>query len=878
MERRDMRTRGTSMIGRTVSHYQIIEKLGEGGMGEVFKARDTRLGRTVALKFLPPMLTGDPKAKQRFIQEAQAASILDDPNICTIFEVDETQDGRMFICMAYYQGKTLKEKIAEGALEIAQAVDLAIQTAQGLAKAHAQGIIHRDIKPGNILITNDGLAKIVDFGLAKIAGQLKLTATGRTMGTVAYMSPEQVRGEEVGAVSDIWALGVILYEMTVGELPFKGEYDAAMMYAIINEEPDSLAGLRAGVPTELEQVVRKALAKNPSERYKTINDMLADLNSLKRKLESAETPVAPAWKFKGSDRKWWIASAVAAIVIVALVFAWQFAKKERSRQSIFLGQPWQVTSGDAWNGEPALSPDGTRIAFTSDESGNRDIFIIGIQGGNPIRLTDDPASDSDPAWFPDSTALAFVSERGGSTNIWKIGQMGGGATLMLPGAYDPAISPDGQRTAFSIPDSKGYSRIAVAPLDTPSQLKLLTGDSDGLWNHRHPAWSPDGKSICYTAHDSLWIVSSSGRKSARRLTSSGEGDFEPTWSSDGRFVYFSSGREGTLALWRIAAKGGVPERSTMGSGSEISPSICRDGSRLVYATRTIRNPMLIRDLDSGLETVLPGLRDSCLACLAPDGSRVVYATDRGEKNYNLWVQHLERGKPVGQPLRLTEELGYAACPTFSPDGKWIAYYRIIGEQRDIYTIPASGGKPIRFTDDPANDIQPAWAPDGALLAYVSDSGGASRIWVAPVRDGKPTAPARCLTDGNVIALAPSWSMDGTRIAFVGCIKDSCEVEIVPVDGSTSARQVTNGANASLVRWEPATGAILVCGTWGEDRNSLRRVFPENRIALPLTPPVVFGSLKFLATFDVSLDGHLFLFSHEDVKGNIWALSADKRIF
>ena len=866
------------MIGKTVSHYQIIEKLGEGGMGEVFKARDIRLGRTVALKFLPPMLSDDPKAKQRFIQEAQAASMLDDPNICTIFEVDEAEDGRMFICMAYYPGKTLKEKIAEGELAIAQAVELAIQVAQGLAKAHSQGIIHRDIKPANILITSDGLAKIVDFGLAKIAGQLKLTATGRTAGTIAYMSPEQLRGEEVGPSSDIWSLGVILFEMTAGELPFNGEYDAAVMYAIMNEEPGSMAGLRAGVPPELEQVVRKALAKNRADRYQTINDLLADLNSLKRKLESAETPAAPAWKFNGSHRRWRIASAGAAIVIAALIFVWQSAKKGISGQSGLLGQPWQVTSGDAWNGEPALSPDGTRIAYTSDEPGNKDIFIIGVQGGNPIRLTDDPASDSYPAWFPDSTALAFVSDRGGTTNIWKIGQLGGGATLLLPGAYDPAISPDGRRIAFSIPGSKGYGRIGAAQLDNLAQVKVLTGDNDGLWSHRHPAWSPDGKAICYSAHDALWIVSSSNGEPARRLTSGGAGDSDPTWSSDGGFVNFSSYREGTLALWRIASSGGEPKRLTLGSGFENSPSISRDGSRLAYATRTVRNSMLIRDLGSGQETRLPGLRDSCLAGLAPDGRSVVYAADRGGQNLDLWVQRLERGIPSGQPLRLTEEPGNASYPTFSANGKWIAYYRIIGEQRDIYTIPASGGKPFRFTDDPAAETQPSWSPDGSLLAYVSERGGGSRVWIAPVRDGKPTSPARCLTDENMLALAPSWSPDGTRIAFARCTEDRCEVEIIPVDGSAPSRQITTGANANLVRWEPATGAILVSGTWGEDRISLRRVFPDSLIATPLTPPVIFGSLESLATFDVSLDGHLLIFSHEEVKGNIWALKATKGMY
>jgi TolB protein len=256
----------------------------------------------------------------------------------------------------------------------------------------------------------------------------------------------------------------------------------------------------------------------------------------------------------------------------------------------------------------------------------------------------------------------------------------------------------------------------------------------------------------------------------------------------------------------------------------------------------------------------------------------VYATDRGGKNLDLWVQDLDRGNPVGQPLRLTEDLGHASCPVFSADGKWIAYYRIIGEQRDIYTIPAAGGKPFRFTDDPAAETQPAWSPDGLLLAYVSERGGGSRIWVAPVRDGKPTALPRCLTDGSVVTMSPSWSPDGTRIAFVGCFENRCEVEIVPVDGSATARQVTTGANANLVRWEPATGAILVSGAWGEDHISLRRVFPDGRVPTPLSPPVAFGSLEFMATFDVSLNGHLLIFSHENVKGNIWALKANKRMY
>jgi Tol biopolymer transport system component len=748
-------------------------------------------------------------------------------------------------------------------------VGLAIQIGEALEQAHGKGIVHRDIKAENIMVMKNQV-KVMDFGLAKLKGSVKLTKTSSTVGTLAYMAPEQIEGKDSDARSDIFSFGVVLYEMLTGHLPFRGEHEAAVMYSIVNEEPRSMAGLRPGLPAELERIVRMALAKKPSDRYRTARDLLADLNGLKRRMESALPAVSPAWKFKIRRHAGW---GAAAAVAAALILAWQLAREGRGGQANLLGQPRQVTSGLAWNGEPALSPDGTRIAFTSDDSGNRDIFIIGVQGGNPIRLTDDPAPDWGPAWFPDSTALAFASTRGGATNIWKIGQLGGGATLLLPGADDPAVSPDGRRLAFSVLDAKGYGRIGVAPLDSPAQARLLTSDRDGLWSHSQPAWSPDGNSICYLAHDALWVVPSSGIGPARRLTGGGSGDYDLAWSSDGRFVYFSSRREGTRALWRVESRGGAPERMTLGSGSESSPSVSRDGSLLAYATRTVLNSMVIRDLDTGRETRLPGLRDSCLAGLAPDGGRVVYASDRGEKNIDLWIQLLDRGSPAGQPLRLTEDAGNASCPAFSADGKWVAYYRIIGDQRDIYTIPAAGGKPFRFTDDPAAETQPAWSPDGSLLAFVSERGGGSRIWLAPVRDGRPAGPSRCLTDGNTVAYAPSWSPDGTRIAYVGCFDSRCEAEIIPVDGSAPARAITTGAAAALVRWEPASGAVLVCGSWGEDRVSLKRAFPDGRPPEPLSPPLIFGSLEFLATFDVSLNGRLLIFSHEEVKGDIWVLKA-----
>ena len=277
------------MIGKMISHYRILEKLGEGGMGVVYRAHDTKLDRDVALKFLPPELTRDADAKKRFVREAQAASALDHPNICTIHEIDETNDGRTFIAMACYEGESLKAKIERGPLEIREALDIAVQIAQGLAKAHERKIVHRDIKPANVLITKDGLVKIVDFGLAKLGGRTKLTRTAATAGTVSYMSPEQLKGDDIDHRSDIWALGVVLYEMTTGETPFGGDYEQAVSYTIVNEAPRAIRNLRPDVPVEVERLIEKTLAKDANGRFQTAAELVGALQSLKRRFESGAT-------------------------------------------------------------------------------------------------------------------------------------------------------------------------------------------------------------------------------------------------------------------------------------------------------------------------------------------------------------------------------------------------------------------------------------------------------------------------------------------------------------------------------------------------------------------------------------------------------------
>lgn len=347
------------MIGKTVSHYKILEKLGQGGMGVVYKAEDTKLRRAVALKFLSADAIGSEEAKSRFIYEAQAAAALDHPNICTVHEIDES-DGQAFIVMALVEGRSLRERIASGPLKIDEALDIAIQTAEGLNEAHAKGIVHRDVKPSNLMISSSGQARIMDFGLARSAEQTKITKTGTTLGTVAYMSPEQARGDETDHRTDIWSLGVMLYEMITVRLPFKGAAEQALIYSILNEEPDPITGLRAGVPIELERIVGKALAKRADERYQHIDEMLTDLRTLKRDIGLVTTPtpvrLSVAERSVQSRKRlvWLVPICVAVMAAIAAFVATKL-----------------------WQRGPELDPDRVVVATFENRTGDESLDHIG---------------------------------------------------------------------------------------------------------------------------------------------------------------------------------------------------------------------------------------------------------------------------------------------------------------------------------------------------------------------------------------------------------------------------------------------------------------------------------------------------------------------
>ena len=553
--------------GKRFGPYEILELIGVGGMGEVYRARDTRLDRAVAVKVLAARVSAWPKARARFEREARAISSLSHPHICAVYDVGH-EDGIDYIVMEYLQGESLSRRLSRRGLRLDDALRHAVEIAGALASAHRAGIVHRDLKPANVMLTPSG-AKLLDFGLAKLHPEERdlssgttaepMTAEGLLVGTLPYMSPEQVEGKAADARSDIFSFGAVLHEMVTQQRAFEGS-QAHLIAAILSSEPPPPSRLQPRCPPELDHLVARCLAKSPEERWQSAQDLLLELKWVATRAPSIETPRKRSLRVLG-----WAAGALLAVVLVAAVLL-----RRSGEDALPNASPRQVTTAPGWESAPALSPDGGLIAYSSDESGNADIWLVDARGGNAIRLTDDPASDTDPAWFPDGSALAFTSDRGGGPAIWKVLRFGGAPSLLVPDAVDPAISADGTQIAFARPGAT-HDRIWIAPLADATRAKVLTGDTDGTWDHSAPAFSPDGRTLCYHGQRDLWQVSVEGH-GARRLTADDEPDIEPVWSPDGRYVYFSSKRGGSSALWRVAAGGGHPVGSRPGREARDIPA------------------------------------------------------------------------------------------------------------------------------------------------------------------------------------------------------------------------------------------------------------------------------------------------------------------
>jgi Tol biopolymer transport system component/serine/threonine protein kinase len=866
--------------GTQLGPYEIVSALGSGGMGEVYRARDGRLGRDVAVKVLPEAFAARPDRLARFEREARAAGALAHPNILAVHDVGR-QASQPYVVFELLEGATLRERLRTGdPLPLRKCLEFALQTARGLDAAHGKGIVHRDLKPENLLVTSDGVVKILDFGLAKLQGEPEIlagssvstqseapwrTEAGALLGTAGYMSPEQVRGQAVDPRSDVFALGAVLHETLAGAPAFLRSTRPETLLAILGEDPQDLARLRPPVPAAVRALVRRCLEKDPGERFQSARDLAFAIEGLLSGTESldaaprSDPPPQTRWWW---DRRWWSAAAVAVLVPLAVAVGWLLRGPGATPDA---GTPRQITSDPGWEAQPALSPDGSFVAYVSDRSGNPDIWVSDARGGEPLRLTDDPGADVSPAWLPDGSAVVFASDRGGEQAVWRAPRLGGSATHLVANAWDPAVSPDGSSIAFARPGPSGYMRIAVASLTSTTSATVLTGDADGLWDHSQPAWSPDGKEIAYADSRNVWIVPAYGGR-ARRVTSPPGPDRGPAFTPDGAFLYYSSYRDDTLALWRLPKHGGEAVRITLGTGPEVEPSLA--GPRLAFSTYLSNLDVVLVDLETGRRQRLPGLRVEATPAFSPDGRLVFFCSDRGG-TVDLWSQRLEHGQPVGAARRLTDDVATENMPSVSPDGRWVAFGRVQGDQRDIWVMPAAGGLARRVTEDPAVDKQPAWSPDGARLAFVSERGGTGHVWILAIANGMVSGNPLQLTSGPDQDYFPSWSPDGRRLAFLRRTASGYGAWIAPTDGGVPRLLL---APAGCVRWDRARGRLIVAVPGAGGAVALRAIDPRSGSATSF-PQVALDRYTELVPFDVSPDGGSIATQEEETHGDVWVLES-----
>jgi Tol biopolymer transport system component len=868
--------------GTSLGPYEIVALLGAGGMGEVYRARDQRLGRQVAVKILPDSVSEDPRRVARFEKEARALAALSHPNILAIHDFGRS-DGRLYAVTELLDGETLRDRMAGEPMAWRKAAEIAAAIADGLASAHAAGIVHRDLKPENVFLTSDGRLKILDFGLAKSTEPVSENAVtvtspsggavsvdGEVVGTLSYMAPEQLRGQKVDGRTDIFALGSVLYEMLSGKRPFAGPTPADTLSAILHGEPHPLETSSVSpVPPALAGIVSRCLEKRPEDRFDTAHDLAIALRSI----SSGEMPVVRKESHWRPARRALLAAGVVAaatLAAVAILLLWRGLSRGREAREMAWEPPRQITSAPGWDAEPEFSPDGAFVAYSANASGNTDIWVVDPEAGEPLRLTDDAAEDRRPAWFPDGRTIAFSSNRNGPVSLWKIPRLGGSAALLVENADMPAISPDGGRIAFTRPDAAEDLRIWVAPIPDPSRALRLTGEADGLWTHLNPAWSPDGTTICYSGHRDLWLVPSAGGK-ARRLTRENARDREPVFSPDGEYVFFSSDRTAPNSIWRVPVAGGAAERVTSGTGTAVHPSLSRDGRRLVFSNLMVDRHVIILDRRTGSVCRIASSRIDETPALAPDGSAVVYASDRSGKS-DLWIENLESGCSAKKPARRLTGLDTdPATPAFSPDGKWIAFYRPVAGQRDIQAVSAGGGAPVTVVGGPSDELHPAYSPDGTKMAFVSSRSGRDRIWIVPIHVGMPVGEPWPLTGGELPDLFPSWSPDGGRLAFMRAE----DLWVTDVAKDAKPQRLTSGAGIHHLTWDSDGKALLASGLFGSGALHVRRVSVATGASEPLKPNLVLGDRNGIGYLSISRDGRYLATDTTERKGNLWITRASR---
>jgi len=784
--------------GARVGTFEILAPLGAGGMGEVYRARDTRLGRDVAIKVMPAERLSDPNRRARFVQEAKAASALNHPHIVTIHEI-ESADGIDFIVMELVPGKTLDALIPKSGMRLGEALRVAIPIADALAAAHAKGIVHRDLKPGNVVVTPEGVPKVLDFGLAKLAesdensteeattleARAPLSHPGTAIGTPAYMSPEQASGGAVDARSDIFSFGVVLYEMVTGRRPFAGGSSAEVHAALLKDQPKPPSELVPGVPRDLERIILRCLRKEPGRRFQNVADVKIELLELKEESDSQGKAHAGAVELvdrPGRYRTPRVLVGVAVLAAVAAVTLWRLRQPEPPAPNVV------QLSSERWAGPGSFSPDGTQIAYGSggDDGVNWDIWLKIVGQPDARRLTTDPAAESYPSWSPDGTQIAFL--RYDAASFGGLGGQGvsyfaaGAVHLMsalggplrrvsdLPARLQISWSPDGAWLAVSRARSGsnppgGIYLISVASGETRAVTFPKPSSFDVC-----PAFAPDGRSLAYGSCSGsegippcdVYVLSLDAelkpRASAGPLTQHRSRIRGLAWTRDGRSIVYAAGASPqSTELWRVLAHGGAaPARIELGPRAHF-PSVAPSRDRLAFF-RPSGDADLYRLHIGGASTAL--IRSTFMEVhpqLSPDGSRIAFGSNRtgGEE---IWLAEADGANPT----RLTRGPGvHQGSPSWSSDGRSIVFdSQDARGQVDIWTIGSDGSGLTQITRDPAEDSVPSFSRDGRYIYFGSNRTGRSEVWRVAAGGGQE---GQLTHEGGE---HPLESLDGRTLYFL----------------------------------------------------------------------------------------------------------------
>ncbi len=886
------------LIGTQISHYFVLSLLGVGGMGEVYKARDTRLDRDVAIKVLPRDVAEDSQRRMRFEREAKVISQLNHPHVCAIYDVGNER-GVPYIVMELVEGETLAERIDRQPIPVPQVLPLFHQISDALHAAHEKGIVHRDLKPANVIITPTGKIKVLDFGLAKALAQdsatdlSKLptlsfyeTGAGMILGTAAFMSPEQARGKPVDHRTDIWAFGCCLYQALTGKVAFLGETTSDTIAAVLDRQPDWDA-----LPSETQLVIRgllrSCLQKDPNLRLQDMAQVRIEIEKGMAGLPGMRDVLSHVanWRF-------WRNRLVRALPLLLLLAGSFIAYLRWSREATLplLVNPVQVSAAIGVEDYPTWSPDGRTLAYGSNETGNWDIWVKQPGGGPAVNRTADfTGDDLYPSWSPDGRQIAFWSDRDGG-GYYLMSSIGGGLQRLAANPSTGSVfhsppdwSKDGSELAYVIYETDGSrlepwleiqtivtgkTRRARLPGPSPARLDL--------------SWSPDGRLVAYLDSGSQYgdisqlFVTDLSAGTSVALSEGRTNIKSPRWSRDGRHLYFVSNQGGTSDVWRQPMQqngtpDGPPERITTAVGiSHIA--FTADGKRLAYSQgRAVANVWRVPIKADGGKPVTWAEAEQItfdqafieFVDVSTDGQQLAFSSDRAG-NHDIWVMPV--GRP-GQLRQLTFNIEPDWDPDWSPDALTIAFYSFQTGDREIFTLPVAGGMATQLTRSAGLDATPEWSPNGKELTFRTERTGNSDIRVIPSNGGEE----RTITADTAYDFSPGWSPDGQFLAYTAWTPQGSQIRRVPAQGGESERLSTGPVGT--VQWSRDGNRIYFMGA-DERAGNIWALSLKDRHEFPVTN--LSGRRGSLGFQSPSTDGKYLYFPWRDDIGDVWVMDVDEK--